>query len=91
LIKRRTLANILAVIFLGLFIYYAYGYLYPEDPYASYQIDTSIKWSEFIRECGKAVPLEAARKVYQNKYYKKHVQWEGHVMRVDGNELNYAH
>jgi hypothetical protein len=37
------------------------------------------------------VPLEAAKKVHHAKYQDKIVQWEGHVMRIDGNEHNYMH
>lgn len=35
--------------------------------------------------------LEAAKKVYVNKYQGKTVQWSGHVMRIDGNENNFLH
>jgi hypothetical protein len=32
------------------------------------------------------VPTETARKNFQHKFYGKYVQWEGRVMRIDGNE-----
>jgi hypothetical protein len=50
---------------------------YVGDPYANYKVDHSIQWKDFIKDCGKAVPLEAVRKVYAHKYQGKIVEWEG--------------
>jgi len=63
----------------------------PQDGHQGYQIDESITWQHFIRDCGKMMPENAALRNYKTKYLGKYVQWEGRVMRIDGNEQNYLH
>lgn len=82
-----------SLVFLGLsfLIYYIMQTWNMKNSHMNYQVDLSIKWSTFIRDCGKRVPLETAMQRYTNHYLNKYVQWEGHVMRIDGNELNFIH
>lgn len=76
---------------LGVIGYYLISYLYPGDPHANFKIDHSIKWEQFINDCGKKVNYDQAKKTYHLKYQGNYVEWEGHVMRVDGNENNLLH
>jgi predicted RND superfamily exporter protein len=64
LIKRRTLAQGLAAIVLGLGVYYSILWSYSGVQHATYHVDKSIHWATFIKDCGKGVPLDAARRVH---------------------------
>lgn len=61
------------------------------DPHHGYQVDQSIKWTDFLKDCGKTVSSSKVKKNYIAKYQNKYIEWEGHVMRIDGNEFNYLH
>jgi hypothetical protein len=81
----------LVFITLTFLLYYILSSWTKTEPNLNYEVDYSIKWPSFIKDCGKSVYYETAKQRYQKNYMNKYVQWEGHVMRVDGNEMNYLH
>ena len=81
----------MAVIFLAILGYTVLIYMNPSDPHHGYQVDSSLKWESFLKQCGKIVPMDQARMNYETKFHGRYVQWEGHIMRIDGDERNLIH
>jgi len=44
--------------------YYVAVYINPKENHIGYQIDESITWPQFIRDCGKSTPENTARRNY---------------------------
>ena len=50
--------------------------------------DSSLTWSSFVRDCGLQNNESIVVRNFEKKYKNVVVEWEGHVMRVDGDHLD---
>lgn len=84
LVKRRTLIKSSIIITLVTWVYYIISsYSLSSTPSLQHLHIDNIKWTDFLRDCGKDAPMEKSFRNFEKHYKGKNVQMEGYVMRVD--------
>lgn len=86
--KRVLLKLFLAVMCFGL-VAAAYEYLVegPAWYLEGREADLSITWNDFVKDCGRGDSVDLVVKNFESKYKNTVIEWQGHVMRVDGDHM----
>ena len=86
--KRVLLKLFLGVICAGLAsVAYEYVVEGPAWYLEGREADLSITWNDFVRDCGRSDSVDQVIKNFEKKYKNTVIEWQGHVMRVDGDHM----
>jgi len=88
ILTRRTILYAVMIIFGALTIYV---FILVEESQHAHMVISGITWEKYLQTCGydafKKNPMQAKRN-FNSRFFRKGVQWDGYVVRVNFNEDN---
>lgn len=86
LVTRRTLVKLLIGIVCAGLAWLAWDFIIegPTWYLEGREADPSITWADFVKDCGYQTSLPMVNRSFEYKYKNTVVEWEGKVLRVDG-------